>query len=100
MIKYIIYNIINLICFTILAILFNKWWVVLFAVLFLMIPTAKFKGKHWRTCDGCGRWSESGETTTEAIMRAEKCGWLHMTAEDKDFCPECLVKIRQEKKGG
>jgi hypothetical protein len=100
MVKYILYNIINLICFTLLAILFNKWWIILFAVLFLMIPSAKFRGKCWRICDGCGRWSESGENVTEAIERAEKCGWLHMAAEDKDFCPECLAKIRQEKKGG
>lgn len=27
-------NVITLICFTILAILFNKWWIVLFSVLF------------------------------------------------------------------
>ena len=94
MIKYLIYNAINLICFTILAILFNKLWIVLFAVLFLMIPGAKFKGKCWRTCDGCGRWSESGETATEAIMRAEKCGWLHINSTDKDFCTDCLKIIK------
>lgn len=31
----IIINSISLICFTILAIIFNKWWIVFFSVLFM-----------------------------------------------------------------
>lgn len=32
---FIIKNIIAIICFTILAIVFNKWWIVLFSLIFL-----------------------------------------------------------------
>lgn len=31
----ILYNIASVVCFTILAIIFNKWWVVFFALLFI-----------------------------------------------------------------
>ena len=31
----IIKNIIAIICFTILAVIFNKWWIILFALLFI-----------------------------------------------------------------
>lgn len=34
-------NIIALICFTILAIVFNKWWIVFFSLLFWSFVTAK-----------------------------------------------------------
>ena len=30
----VIKNIINIICFTILAIIFNRWWIVFFSVIF------------------------------------------------------------------
>lgn len=97
MIKYLIYNAINIICFTILAILFNTWWIVLFALLFLLIPRSSFTQQRFRVCDGCGRWSESGKTAEEAIERAEKYGWLYIKDGDKDFCPDCLNQIRRNK---
>lgn len=31
----ILYNIASVVCFTILAIIFNNWWIVFFALLFL-----------------------------------------------------------------
>ena len=34
-------NIIAIICFTILAIVFNKWWIVLFSLLFLTYLESK-----------------------------------------------------------
>ena len=97
MTKYLIYNAINLICFTVLAILFNKWWIILFSALFLLIPKSSFTQQRFRVCDGCGRWSESGKTEEEAIERAEKCGWLHIEDGNKDFCPDCLNQIRRKK---
>ena len=30
-----LYNIASVVCFTILAIIFNKWWIVFFALLFI-----------------------------------------------------------------
>lgn len=98
MIKYLIYNAVNIICFTVLAILFHKWWIVLFAALFLLIPKSSLTQQRFRRCDGCGRLSESGKTAEEAIERAEKCGWLHIEDGDKDFCPDCLNQIRRNNK--
>ena len=40
---FILKNIIAIICFTILAIVFNKWWIILFSILFL--TTFKSKGE-------------------------------------------------------
>ena len=97
MTKYVIYNAVNIVCFTILAIVFHKWWIVLFAALFLLIPTNKFSGKRFRVCDCCGRYSESGSTPEEAIERAEACGWLHIKTSDKDFCPDCLNQMKKGK---
>ena len=31
----ILYNIVSVVCFTILAMIFNKWWIVFFALLFI-----------------------------------------------------------------
>jgi len=31
----ILYNIASVVCFTILAIIFNKWWIVFFSLLFI-----------------------------------------------------------------
>lgn len=98
MFKYLIYNILNLVCFTLLAIVFDKWWIILLALLFLCVPSSKFKGQRFRVCDSCGRWSESGATDTEAIIRAEKCGWIHIEEGNKDFCPECREKIKGNNK--
>lgn len=94
MIKYLIYNAINIICFTVLAILFHKWWIVLFAALFLLTPKSSFKQQRFRVCDNCGRWSESGKTPEEAIERAQRCGWVHLD-NDKDYCPECTLQIKE-----
>ena len=95
MIKYLIYNTINIICFTVIAILFAKWWIILFALLFLLVPKSSFAQQRFRVCDCCDRWSESGKTAEEAIDRAEKCGWLHIEDGNKDFCPDCLNQIRR-----
>lgn len=34
-------NVVAIICFTILAVAFNKWWIVLFALLFLFESKTK-----------------------------------------------------------
>lgn len=94
MTKYIIYNIINLICFTILTILFHKWWIILFALLFVLIPT-NHVNRRFRVCDCCGRHSESGYTDEEALKNAARSGWLHIAEGNKDFCPDCLKQIKE-----
>jgi hypothetical protein len=39
-------NIICLICFTVLAIIFNKWWIVLFTILFWISVERKEKKEN------------------------------------------------------
>ena len=39
-------NVISLICFTILAIVFNKWWIVLFTILFWISVEEKEKKEN------------------------------------------------------
>ena len=41
----IIKNMVTIICFTVLAIVFNKWWIVFFSALFLNY----YNGKHIET---------------------------------------------------
>lgn len=36
---YMLYNTVRLICFAALAIVFKRWWIVFFAILFWVIPT-------------------------------------------------------------
>ena len=92
MIAYLIYNILNLAIFGALALVFEKWWIILFALLFVLLPSHKIK--HKRTCDMCGKSTESYDTPEEAIKQAEKCGWIHIEKTDQDFCPECIIKIK------
>ena len=82
-----IQNIIMIICWTVLAIFFNKWWIALFAVLFLTSVEAKLG--HRKICDKCGKKSEYAESSTEATRKAEATGWLCIEATNEDYCPEC-----------
>jgi hypothetical protein len=90
-VKYAIYNSIDLVCFTILAIVFNKWWIIFFALLFIMIPQVKLR--HRRKCDGCGIQSDYGDSPDDAIKNAVRNGWVHIDDSDKDYCPECARKL-------
>lgn len=92
MIAYLIYNILNLAIFGALALVFEKWWIILFALLFILLPS--HKTIHKRTCDICGKSTESYDTPEEAIKQAEKRGWIHVEENDRDFCPECIKEMR------
>jgi hypothetical protein len=83
----IIYNIINIICWCALAIIFNKWWIMIFACLTTM--TWKDKEGYYRICDKCGKRSESAESYNEALVKAKKAGWVHYEGVNTDYCPEC-----------
>lgn len=83
-------NIINIVCWTILAIIFNKWWVALFSILF--IKTVKQVRLHHRICDKCGKHGPLASTYDEAIEKAQEAGWLIRKVGDKwdDRCPDCI----------
>lgn len=89
-------NSVTVICWTALAIYFNKWWVALFATLFL--SSVESKTNHYRVCDGCGKHSPSANDYNAAIDKATEAGWLRRLAGDKweDFCPDCAEKMDME----
>ena len=80
-------NSVCVICWTILAILFNKWWILFFALLFMSSYTAQYKS--YRVCDKCGKHSPYANSYNEALDAAKKEGWLHVVEDNKDYCPEC-----------
>lgn len=78
-----IYNIINIICWTIIAILFDKWWILLFSIL----TYASLKHRAYRkVCDNCGKKGPPAESSADAESKAKAAGWIKY--DDKDFC--CL----------
>ena len=79
-------NVIKIICWIILAIVFDKWWIALFSLLF--ITSLQYKSQHCITCDKCGKRSPYAESYNEALEKAKKVGWYH-TDKNKDYCPEC-----------
>lgn len=80
-------NSICVICWIILAIIFNKWWIALFAGLFL--SSLETYRKYYRVCDFCGKHSPHVDSRNEAIKVAKKLGWSHYEEENLDYCPEC-----------
>ena len=88
-----LYNICVLVAWLALAIVFNRWWIMLFSTLFIYLPS--YKHKYYRICDGCGKHSEYCDTREEALNKAKAAGWKHYQTTDKDYCPECLNKIKR-----
>lgn len=84
-------NMICVSCFTILAVAFDKWWIALFAFLFLAFP--KTVRNYYRVCDCCGKHSESADSYNEALDKARTAGWTHYVDGNKDYCPECKLKF-------
>ena len=75
------------ICWTILAILFNEWWITLFS--FLCLSSIEIKSSYYRICDRRGKHSEYAETYNKALAKAQEAGWVHCLNEDIDYCPNC-----------
>lgn len=86
-------NSICVICWTTIVIIFNKWWIALFGILFLTSYTTELVKKYYRTCDGCGKHSEYADSPTEALDKAKAAGWKHIVDGNKDYCPECQTKM-------
>lgn len=88
-------NAITITCFTILALVFGKWWIALFSLLFM--STVKSSAKNYRICDGCGRHSPYADSHNEALEKAAAEGWITRRNGDnwEDFCPECRKKMEE-----
>ena len=87
-------NIIAILAWVALAILFNKWWIALFALLFVSGIETKFKS--YRVCDGCGKHSPYANSYNEALDKAKEAGWVHYVNGNRDYCPECIRKEKDE----
>ena len=82
-----LYNMTIIICWVVLAVVFTKWWLALFAALFISWP--RVVNRHYRICDKCGAYSEPAATRVEAIIKAKAAGWTHIEEGNKDYCPDC-----------
>ena len=76
-----------MVCWTILAIHFDKWWIILFAALFVSGLETKYRS--YRVCDKCGKHSPHADSYNEALDKAKEAGWIHIVEGNKDYCPEC-----------
>lgn len=81
-------NSICVICWVALAIVFNKWWIALFGLLFMSSLTTQ--SKTFRICDKCGKHSPYANSVNEALEKAKKAGWVQ--DGNKDYCPDCQRK--------
>ena len=75
-----------------LAVVFNEWWIALFALLF-MSSLHQTPRKYYRICDKCGRRSDYADTPEEALEKAKKSGWIHYSGMNTDYCPDCKDEI-------
>ena len=87
-------NSVCVICWTVLAVYFNKWWIALFAMLFISsLQLGNTANKYYyRICDKCGKHSEYEDSYNKALYRAKKDGWLHIVDGNKDYCPDCQTE--------
>ena len=75
-----------------LAVLFHKWWIALFAILFM--THVEISHRSYRVCDGCGKHSPYANSYNEALDKAKEAGWIHDVDGNRDYCPECSKNIR------
>ena len=82
-------NSVCLICWTVLAIVFNQWWIALFSILFMSSLHTETIRKKCRVCDKCGKHGPYADTEVEALKKAKEAGWVHFENGNMDYCPEC-----------
>lgn len=74
----VIQNSICIICWTALAIVFNKWWIAFFSVLFMSSSPVQY---YYRYCDNCGKHGPYANSYNEALKRPKKqVGFIVRTA--------------------
>ena len=87
---WVIKNSIAVLTWATLAVVFNKWWIALFAILFLSSLTTK---RYYRICDKCGKHSPYADSYNEALDNAKEAGWIHYVEGNKDYCSECRAMM-------
>lgn len=86
-------NSICVICWTVLAITFHKWWIALFGILFLTSYGTKTVKRYYRVCDGCGKHSPYADSYNEALDKAKAASCVHYVEDNKDYCPRCQMEV-------
>lgn len=84
---YLLKNSICVICWVVLAVVFHKWWIALFGLLF--VSYMQIEHKYYRVCDKCGKHSPYADSYNEALDKAKEAGWVHVVDGNKDYCPDC-----------
>jgi hypothetical protein len=82
-------NSICVISWAVLAVIFNKWWIALFATLFMTSCGIETVHRYYRVCDKCGKPSPVAGSYNEALDKAKASGWIHIVEGNKDYCPDC-----------
>lgn len=80
-------NSICVICWVALAVIFDKWWIALFGLLFMSY--AETTHRSYRVCDKCGKHSPYADSYNEALEKAKEAGWVHYADCNKNYCPDC-----------
>ncbi len=96
---YMLYNIAVVAVFAVIAINFDKWWIVLFSLLFVFSSSTKYI--HRIKCDSCGKSSKSASSFSEAREQAKAEGWKHYPIKDNgffDICPDCASLYKEKPK--
>lgn len=84
-------NLLTIIAFIVLAIVFNHWWISLFALLFM--TNYRTSAGRVRICDKCGKRSPTADSDEDAIKLAKSKGWVHFNQGNLDYCPDCKDSI-------
>lgn len=84
-------NSVAIIAWAALAIVFNKWWIALFGILFISDLETKYK--NYKVCDKCGKHSPYADSHNEALDKAKEAGWIHVVEGNLDYCPECKEEL-------
>jgi hypothetical protein len=82
-------NSVCIICWVVLAIAFDMWWIAFFALLFMSSLKTESSKNYYRVCDKCGKHSPYANSHNKALDKAKKAGWIHYANEGKDYCPDC-----------
>lgn len=87
-------NGIVMICWTIIAVVFEKWWLALFAAL-MMTGVRDGAKSYFRYCDKCGKRGPYADNEEDAIRKAKEAGWIIRQIDGKwdDRCPDCQEGI-------
>lgn len=92
-------NSICVICWTAIAIIFNKWWIALFGLLFMHSIKSETSSSSFIRCNECGKYAPFTQHPDDPIYMVKQQGWVSYkeNGEWKDYCPDCQDKNTEDK---